>query len=172
MVKIGNACNRSQIEKKNIRNGMDFSSNRFVAKIFRIQLWFSFGNPTTSIKKMCNSIWRMNVRRSLNNICSHYVTLSHCAILWNLLTISKPTCRYNDCNLVHWTDYNWTRVSQIKEIWTDGVEKHEADDYIYFVVYVMIKLFSDYTLMSFRITYITAPDICFHVSCFQNIRPS
>lgn len=32
----------------------------------------------------------------------------------------------------------------------------------------MIKLFSDYTYMSFRISYITAPDICFHVSCFQS----
>lgn len=114
--------------KKNVRNGMDFSSNRFVAKIF--SSGFHLVTPLPLFKKMCNSIWRMNVRRSLNNICSHYVTLSHCAILWNLLTISKPTCRYNDCNLVHWTDYNWTRVSQIKEIWTDGVEKHEADDYI------------------------------------------
>lgn len=93
----------------------------------------------------------------------------------------KPTYDIKTYLSIQWLQfsalnrYNWTRVSQIKEIWTDGVEKHEADDYIkgrYFVVYVMIKLFSDYTLMSFRISHITAPDICFHVSCFQNIRPS
>lgn len=120
-------CLRSVTDwKKNVRNGMDFSSNRYS----EYSSGFHLVTPPPLLKKMCNSIWRMNVRRSLNNICSHYVTLSHCAILWNLLTISKPTCRYNDCNLVHWTDYNWTRVSLIKEIWTDGVEKHEADDYI------------------------------------------
>lgn len=67
---------------------------------------------------------------------------------------------------MYWIDYNWICVLLIKEIWIDGVEKYEVDDYIYFVVYVMIKLFLDYILMSFRISYIMILDICFYVLCF------
>lgn len=72
----------------------------------------------------------MNVWCSLNNICLYYVILLYCVILWNLFMILKFICWYNDCNLVYWIDYNWICVLLIKEIWIDGVEKYEVDDYI------------------------------------------